>query len=92
MSDTRKDIVLSGYCSYIICTRRAVQGFHKKISRHTSTIVYNNVYDSHHMYTRSIYHNLSFKFRKYLSHMSITGKVNTMNVTDRQSGARYLSQ
>ena len=29
-------------------------------------------------HTMSIYNNLSFKFRKYLSHMSITRKVNTM--------------
>ena len=41
------------------CTRCS-----QKISRHTSTTVYDNVYDPHHMYARSIYNNLSFKFRK----------------------------
>ena len=78
--DTREDTVLSVPRHHLhvhSCTR-----FLQKISRHTSTMVCNNVHDSHHTQGRFtmivVLNYRNFKFQKSLSPMSITGKVNTM--------------
>ena len=57
---------------------------------------YNNVHDSHHMYTRSIYNDRSIKLRKYISHISITGKGKYndigVNISEGKSGTEQTKK